>query len=259
MKDTARKILKEHKRTLLDIISVTILCFIVTIPLLPIISDILLLINILLLVFLFFSICNKKSFDKPYLLPVISITTFIRFIFNVSSIILILLKGETGSIINYLVHFIKYNHYIFGFIAYVILSTFNLLTIPRYIQSIDKMLSKFIHNEIPVKVLTIDAEFNSSKITEEEAYEQRNKLEIVFNIFTNLYNNVKLIKFDFLINLIVCTLCIIAGFIFSILKRDIGTVLNLYSLVIAVNIIYQICLLIFAILYGYICKVLSKK
>lgn len=250
----------DYNRFIFDILLMIILCTVITLTLSPVITDILLVIDVLLLVVLLFSINYKKHLKQEPLLWIMTITIYLRFIFNVSSIILITVKSDIGFISNYLAYFVKYNHCIFGFVTFAIISITSFIIIPRNSKYILSLFWKFFDDKMPGKTLSIDADLNAGRIDEEEAKEKRKILDREINLHYGMMHQVVAdTTLDTIINLFICVVCITCGIVLVTLKSSISVVLSRYLyLIITVNIIYQFLALIFSILYRFICEN-SKK
>ena len=237
-----------------DTIYVITLCFILTVPLSSRLSDSLLIINILLIIVLFLCINWKLPLAKSSLLSIMNGTTLVRIIFNIFSVMFVVLKAETIKITDYLAYFVKHNNlYVFEISFFAIFSIVSFMLIHKVVKEIVKSNSRFSENRLPVKMLIIDADLATGKISEAQACDHRHKLEVLADFHNDKEKFLALTKLDATINLFIAFVLISVVFIACVIKANIDTTFGLYlHLLMAINIVYQIFSLIFSILHKFV-------
>ena len=243
-----------------DIIYIITLCLIVTVPLSSRLSDSLLIINILLIIVLFLCINWKFPLAKSSLLSIMNGTTLVRIIFNILSVIFILLKAKTLKITDYLAYFVKHNNfYVFEISFFAIFSIVSFMLIHKVVKEIVKSNSRFSENRLPAKMLIIDADLATGKISEAQACDHRHKLEVLVDFHNDKEKFLALTKLDATINMFIAFLLILVVIVACVIKANINTTFGLYlHLLMAINIVYQIFSLIFSILHKFVIENIDK-
>jgi len=181
-------------------------------------------------------------------------TTLVRIIFNIFSVMFVVLKAETIKITDYFAYFVKHNNfYVFEISFFAIFSIVSFMLIHKVVKKIIKSNSRFAENRLPARMLIIDADLATGEISEEDAREHRHKLEVLADFHNDKEQFLTLTKLDATINLFIAFVLISVVFIACVIKANIDTTFGLYlHLLMAINIVYQIFSLIFSILHKFI-------
>ena len=127
------------------------------------------------------------------------------------------------------------------------------MLIHKVVKEIVKSNSRFSENRLPVKMLIIDADLATGKISEAQACDHRHKLEVLVDFHNDKEKFLALTKLDATINVFIAFLLILVVIVACVIKANINTTFGLYlHLLMAINIVYQIFSLIFSILHKFV-------
>jgi len=155
---------------------------IMMVPLPTIILDILLTLNITLsIIVLLMCMYVMKPLDFSVFPSVLLILTLLRLSLNVASTRLVLLHGSEGTgaagqVIKAFGTFVVGGNYVVGMIVFMVLVLINFVVITKGATRIAEVAARFTLDGLPGKQMSIDAEYNSGSITEEESI--RRKAEV---------------------------------------------------------------------------------
>ena len=160
----------KNKETLLAVGIIAVVGMLV-IPLPTFMLDFLLAVSIMIsMLVLMITMFVPKSYDFSIFPALLLVTTVFRLALNVSSTRLILLQGSAfdGKIIKTFGQFVVGGNYIIGFLIFIILVAVQFIVITKGATRTAEVAARFALDALPGKQMTIDADFQSGTITEEE-------------------------------------------------------------------------------------------
>jgi flagellar biosynthesis protein FlhA len=192
--------------------------------------------TILMDLFLAFSIsCAMIVFilalniDKPLQLSsfpaIILILTLMRLGLNIASTRLILSKGDQGAdavskVIKSFGDFVVGGNVVIGIIVFLILVIINFVVITKGTGRIAEVSARFTLDAMPGKQMAIDADLAAGAISEAEARDRREEIQIESNFFGAMDGAAKFVKGDAIAGLIITAVNIIGGLIIGTMQQD---------------------------------------
>ena len=200
----------------------------ILIPLPALLLDIL---AILVIIFSFLiiyrSISTKRSMDFSLLPSCLLILTLLNLVIQVSFTRLILTQGESfkGMIIRLITSILTISGGTAGLITCLIIYaslTFAIgYFLVRGVVRAGEVAARFYIDALPGRLMAIEAEYNSGKITEEEANIRKENLQKELDFYGALDGAGKFISGNFKASIIITFLCIFGGFIICIAANGI--------------------------------------
>ena len=212
-------------------ILVPILCLIIPVPLL--LLDLLFGLNIVLsMIILFTSLFSKEPLDMSSFPTLLLIMTLFRLSLNVSSTRNILLSGQAGNVVETFGNFVGGGNLIVGAIVFFVLIIMQLLVINKGSERVSEVTARFTLDAMPGKQMAIDADLNTGAITDEEAKERRDKIQLESSFFGSMDGAVKYVKGDAIAGLLLTAINLIGGIAMGVLRSgmDIGGALDNYGI-----------------------------
>ena len=196
---------------------------IIIIPIRPFMLDILLVINItfaliVILVTLFITeILQLATFPS-----VILMATLFRLALNISSTRLILSEARAGDVINAFGEFVVGGNYVVGLIIFIIITVVQFVVITNGAGRIAEVSARFTLDAMPGKQMSIDADFNSGLIDEDEALEKRRKLQKESDFFGTMDGASKFVRGDAIAGVVIVFINLIGGLGIGIVQQGMG-------------------------------------
>lgn len=212
-------------------ILVAFLMFIISLP--AGVLDVLMAFNIAIaFTILFVCMFTKEVLDLSYFPTILLFTTIFRIAMNVSSTRLILTTGTSGNVVKTFGEFVGGGDLIVGAIIFIILILIQFLVINKGSERVAEVTARFTLDAMPGKQMAIDADLNTGAITDEEAKERRDKIQLESSFFGSMDGAVKYVKGDAIAGLLLTAINLIGGIAMGVLRNgmDIGTALDNYGI-----------------------------
>ncbi len=145
-------------------------------------------------------------------------TTLFRVALNVSSTRLILSTGEPGNVVTTFGSFVGGNDIVIGLIVFIILLIVQMIIINKGSERVSEVTARFTLDAMPGKQMAIDADLNTGAITDKEAQERRNKLQMESAFFGAMDGATKYVKGDATAGLIITGINLVGGIIMGMVR-----------------------------------------
>ena len=181
---------------------------------------------------LFVCMFTKEVLDLSYFPTILLFTTIFRIAMNVSSTRLILKTGTSGNVVKTFGEFVGGGDLIIGAIIFIILILIQFLVINKGSERVAEVTARFTLDAMPGKQMAIDADLNTGAITDEEAKERRDKIQLESSFFGSMDGAVKYVKGDAIAGLLLTAINLIGGIAMGVLRSgmDIGGALDNYGI-----------------------------
>ncbi len=212
-------------------ILVAFLMFIISLP--ATVLDVFMAFNIAIaFTILFVCMFTKEVLDLSYFPTILLFTTIFRIAMNVSSTRLILTTGTAGNVVKTFGQFVGGGDLIVGAIIFIILILIQFLVINKGSERVAEVTARFTLDAMPGKQMAIDADLNTGAITDEEAKERRDKIQLESSFFGSMDGAVKYVKGDAIAGLLLTAINLIGGIAMGVLRggMDIGAALDNYGI-----------------------------
>lgn len=238
-----------------------ILFFIIPMP--EFLLDILLAFNIsIAMIILFTALFSKEALQMSSFPTILLFTTLFRISLNVSSVKLILTKGEAGNVIETFGQFVGGGNLIVGGIVFLILILIQFMVINKGSERVSEVTARFTLDAMPGKQMAIDADLNSGAITDTEARERRQKIQDESSFFGAMDGATKYVKGDAVAGLIITVVNFAGGLAMGMLYlgMEASEALQRYSiLTIGDGLVSQIPSLMISLATGILVTKVSKE
>ena len=171
---------KINKRAILPIVSAVLVLLSLIIPIPTLALDILIAVNLLFALTIIFSVvCTKKAADFSSLPTLLRLSTIFGLAVNIAAAMLILIKGADfdGRLIRFVssifFHSEEITDLIIGSAIFFIIIAINVLVIAKGATRIAEVACRFTLDSMQVKMMTIETEYGSGAINEEEALSRK--------------------------------------------------------------------------------------
>ncbi len=181
---------------------------------------------------LFVCMFIQEVLDVSYFPTILLFTTIFRIAMNVSSTRLILTTGTSGNVVKTFGKFVGGGDLIVGAIIFIILILIQFLVINKGSERVAEVTARFTLDAMPGKQMAIDADLNTGAITDEEAKERRDKIQLESSFFGSMDGAVKYVKGDAVAGLLLTAINLIGGIAMGVLRggMDVGTALDNYGI-----------------------------
>lgn len=194
-----------------------VIFFIVPIP--SILLDLMLALNIsIALIVLFNTLFVKEVLDMSFFPTLLLFTTIFRISLNVSSTRLILTTGSPGNVVETFGSFVGGGDMIVGAVVFIILIIIQFVVINKGSERVSEVTARFTLDAMPGKQMAIDADLNTGTITEKEAGERRNKIQMEASFFGSMDGATKYVKGDASAGLIITFVNLIGGTVMGMMR-----------------------------------------
>ena len=195
----------------------------IIIPLPPLALDLFLTISITIsLLIMLITMFTTEPLQFSVFPSLLLITTLYRLSLNISSTRLILGQAQAGKIINAFGQFVVGGNYIVGAIVFIIITVIQFVVITSGSGRVSEVGARFTLDAMPGKQMSIDAEFNSGLINEEEARDRRRKLQREADFFGAMDGASKFVRGDAVAGIVICVINIIGGITIGVLQKGMG-------------------------------------
>ena len=181
--------------------------------------DILLALNLsVALVIMFNCLFSKEALDMASFPTLLLFTTVFRIGLNVSSTKLILSTGEPGNVVKTFGEFVGGNDIVIGAIIFFILIVVQFIVINKGSERVSEVTARFTLDAMPGKQMAIDADLNTGAITDAQARERREKLQMESSFFGAMDGATKYVKGDAIAGLIITIINLVGGLVIGSLR-----------------------------------------
>ena len=191
------------------------------IPIPSIILDIALAVNMAVaFAVLFNTMFAQEVLDMSFFPTLLLFTTLFRISLNVSSTRLILSTGSPGNVVETFGSFVGGGDLIMGTIVFIILIIIQFMVINKGSERVAEVTARFTLDAMPGKQMAIDADLNTGAITDEEAKQQRAKIQEESTFFGSMDGAVKYVKGDATAGLIITFVNIVGGIAMGMMRQN---------------------------------------
>lgn len=169
---------------------------------------------------LFNTMFAKEVLDMSFFPTLLLFTTIFRISLNVSSTRLILASGSPGNVVETFGQFVGGGDLIMGTIVFIILILIQFMVINKGSERVAEVTARFTLDAMPGKQMAIDADLNTGAITDEQAKQQRAKIQEEASFFGSMDGAVKYVKGDATAGLIITAVNIIGGIAMGMLRQN---------------------------------------
>lgn len=199
----------------------SILFLIIPIP--SLLLDLLLGLNIAIaMIIMFNAMFTEEVLEMSSFPTVLLFTTMFRISLNVSSVRLILGKGDAGNVIRTFGQFVGGNNLVVGIIVFIILILVQFMIINKGSERVAEVTARFTLDAMPGKQMAIDADLNTGAITDKEAKVRREKIQQESAFFGSMDGATKYVKGDAITGLIITVINITGGTIIGMTQMGLG-------------------------------------
>lgn len=233
------------------------------VPLPSFLLDVLMTLNIAMaFVIMFGCMFAKEVLDMSYFPTILLFTTIFRIALNVSSTRLILTTGNYGNVVTTFGNFVGGGNLVIGIVIFAILILIQFMVINKGSERVAEVTARFTLDAMPGKQMAIDADLNTGAITDEEAKERREKIQLESTFFGSMDGAVKYVKGDATAGLIITFVNVVGGVLVGVLQQnmDIMAALNKFViLTIGDGLVSQIPSLLISLATGILVTKGSKQ
>ena len=222
------------------LLSFSVVLFVITVILLLIIPlpagmvDIAIILNMSIsMMILVITMTIREPLEFSIFPSLLLITTLFRLGINVSSTRNILTNsGSSGKIIAAFGDFVLQGNVVVGMIIFLIIVLMQFIVITKGAERVAEVAARFTLDAMPGKQMAIDADLSSGLINEQQAKEQRIKIQREADFYGSMDGATKIVKGDAVMSLITTAINLIGGSIIGIVQsgESVGDVLNTYSI-----------------------------
>ncbi len=222
------------------LLSLSVVLFVITVILLLIIPlpagmvDIAIILNMSIsMMILVITMTIREPLEFSIFPSLLLITTLFRLGINVSSTRNILTNsGSSGKIIAAFGDFVLQGNVVVGMIIFLIIVLMQFIVITKGAERVAEVAARFTLDAMPGKQMAIDADLSSGLINEQQAKEQRIKIQREADFYGSMDGATKIVKGDAVMSLITTAINLIGGSIIGIVQsgESVGDVLNTYSI-----------------------------
>lgn len=209
-------------------LSVLVLMAMITLPMPPILLDVLFTFNIALsLLVLLVSIYALRPLDFAAFPTVLLFATLMRLALNVASTRVVLLYGHmggdaAGKVIQSFGEVVVGNNYVVGMVIFAILVIINFVVITKGAGRISEVSARFTLDALPGKQMAVDADLNAGLIDQQQARERRSLVTREADFYGSMDGASKFVRGDALAGLLILAINIIGGLLIGTLKHNLS-------------------------------------
>ncbi|HNR13054.1 MAG TPA: flagellar biosynthesis protein FlhA [Thermodesulfobacteriota bacterium] len=197
-----------------------------TIPLPPMLLDILLSFSITFsLMMLLLSMYIQSPLEISAFPSILLLITLFRLALNIASTRIILLHGNEGTtaagkVIYAFGNFAVGGNYVVGAIVFIILVIINFVVITKGAGRIAEVAARFTLDAMPGKQMSIDADLNAGLIDDKEAKERRSRIAQEADFHGAMDGASKFVRGDAVAGLIIAVVNVVGGLTIGVLQND---------------------------------------
>ena len=216
------------------VLFVLVIILLLLIPLEPALVDVAIVINMAIsMMILVITMTIREPLELSIFPSLLLITTLFRLGINVSTTRNILTRGgSSGAIIKAFGDFVVRGNVVVGLIIYLIIVLMQFIVITKGAERVSEVAARFKLDAMPGKQMAIDADLSSGMITEKQARERRQKIQMESDFYGSMDGATKIVKGDGIMSLVTTAINLIGGSIIGIVQsgQPLATVLSTYSI-----------------------------
>ena len=212
------------------VLFVLVIILLLIIPLEPALVDVAIVINMAIsMMILVITMTIREPLELSIFPSLLLITTLFRLGINVSTTRNILTRGgSSGAIIKAFGDFVVRGNVVVGLIIYLIIVLMQFIVITKGAERVSEVAARFKLDAMPGKQMAIDADLSSGMITEKQARERRQKIQMESDFYGSMDGATKIVKGDGIMSLVTTAINLIGGSIIGIIQsgQPVSTVLS---------------------------------
>ena len=207
-------------------IGTALVLVLLVIPIPALALDILLAVNLLFaLTMLLIVFRTKKTTVFIYYPTMLLLSICFGLAVNLAATRLILIKGVNfdGMLINTLASLVtKFENtgLVMELVFFIVLNVIQMTVVVKGSTRIAEIAARFTLDALPAKQMTIEAEYNSGAITEEEAVARKNELQKEVDFYGTMDGSSKFISGNEKVRILIIAVSIIGGILIGVLYKD---------------------------------------
>ncbi len=170
------------------------------------------------MIILFNALFSKEALDMASFPSILLFTTIFRIGLNVSSTKLILSDGDPGQVVKTFGSFVGGNDIVIGAIIFLILLLVQFIVINKGSERVSEVTARFTLDAMPGKQMAIDADLNTGAITDAQAKERREHLQMESTFFGAMDGATKYVKGDAIAGLIITVINFAGGLFIGVMR-----------------------------------------
>ena len=178
------------------VLFVLVIILLLIIPLPPALVDVAIVINMAIsMMILVITMTIREPLELSIFPSLLLITTLFRLGINVSTTRNILTRGgSSGAIIKAFGDFVVRGNVVVGLIIYLIIILMQFIVITKGAERVSEVAARFKLDAMPGKQMAIDADLSSGMITEKQARERRQKIQMESDFYGSMDGATKIVK-----------------------------------------------------------------
>lgn len=207
---------------------VLVILAMITIPLPPVVLDVLFTFNIMLsILVLMICIYARRPLDFSIFPTVILFATLLRLGLNVASTRVILIHGNQGThaaghVIASFGEFVIGDNYAVGMVVFIVLVIINFIVITKGAERVSEVNARFTLDSLPGKQMAIDADLNSGFIDQAAASLRRREIAIEAEFHGSMDGASKFVKGDAMAGIAILLVNLIGGFVIGVVQHNLS-------------------------------------
>ncbi len=175
---------------------------------------------------------GARLVDLAVLPTLLVLTTLLRLALNVSTVRLILARGDAGRVIHAFGAVVVRGDYVIGFAIFLVLTIVQYIVIVRGAERVAEVAARFALDALPGAQLAIDADLRAGAIDPVTAEERRGKLGREAQLYGSLDGAMRFIKGDAIASLLIVAVALVGGLAVGVGERGMSfaQAARLYSL-----------------------------
>ena len=171
------------------------------------------------LIVLLVAIYTREPLQFGVFPSLLLLTTLFRLALQVTSVRLILLEGDAGSVIRQFGNFVVGGNPVVGFVVFVILVIIQFVVITRGAERVSEVAARFTLDAMPGKQMAIDADLSAGLINDQTARQLRKAIEQEADFYGAMDGAAKFVKGDAIAAIIVAAVNLLGGFVVGMVQQ----------------------------------------
>ena len=193
------------------------------VPLPGTVLDLLLTLNVAFAVLLLLTtVMTTQALDLASFPSLLLIGTLFRLALNVSSVRLILTKGEAGHVIESFGSFVVGGSVVVGLVVFLILVVIQFVVITNGASRVAEVGARFTLDAMPGKQMAIDADLGAGLIDEETARKRRKEIAAEADFYGAMDGASKFVKGDAVAGVLITLINLIGGLIIGVTQMGLS-------------------------------------
>ncbi len=219
-------------------IMVVLILAMMTLPLPPLLLDILFTFNIAIgLMVLLVSVYALKPLDFAAFPTILLITTLMRLALNVGSTRVVLMEGHNGpgaagAVIEAFGSVLVGGNYAVGIVVFAIFIIINFVVVTKGAGRISEVSARFTLDAMPGKQMAIDADLNAGLITQDDARIRRAEVAQEADFYGSMDGASKFVRGDAVAGILILFINLLGGMAIGMIQHDLAAAeaLQFYAL-----------------------------